>query len=205
MSVSGEALLWSGGCSVTHGRQLQFLWCLWNQLGEGRNRAPSCSSGSRPLPVQPSGRWHLGTDQIVRTSTASTPSWARPTAVTCSRCPREPKFSFGHCRDQRHQGGEWGSPSSRGSGSAVTSVTLCLYGPHLNTNAADSCSHTQTPSPLPMFSAYSSSPRASQGPASSYKNPQDQRGTQWGSFQSSHTQSHHSGIQLCGDPKIIEL
>lgn len=44
------------------------------------------------------------------------------------------------------------SPSSGGPGNAVTSVTPCFYRPHLNTNAADSCSHTQTLQPLPWLS-----------------------------------------------------
>lgn len=166
--------------------------------GEGRNRVPSCSSGSRPLPVQPSGRWDLGTDQTVRTSTASTPSGARPTAVTCCRCPREPKFSYGHHQDQRHQGGEWGLPAQRVL-AMQSQVSLCTG---LNANAADSCSHTQTLHPCPGCQLISSSPRVSQGPASSYKNPQDQRGTHFPKRSYSKPSLWHSATWR--PPKIIE-
>lgn len=176
--MSREALLWSGGCSVTHGDSFSssgVCGTSWGRAGTGLPAAAlKMGTGSRSLPVQPSRRWYLGTGQTVRTSTASTPSGATLTAVTCSRCPGEPKFSFGHGQDQRHQGGEWGLPAQ--GAPAVSHKCHFLFG--LNDNAADSCSHTQTPSPLPWFSVHF---LLSQGLARVQKvttNPQDQRGTQ---------------------------
>lgn len=171
----------------------------WGRAG---TRLPAAAlnmgTGSGPLPVQPSGRWDLGTGQTVRTLTASTPSGARPTAVTRSRCPGEPEFSYGHRQDQRHQGGERGLPA-QGVLAVQSRVPLCLYRPHFNTNAADSCSHIQIPAALPWFSVHF---LLSQGQSGSSKRLQTPKIREEHHFQSSHTQSHQYSIQLHGDPKI---
>lgn len=201
--MSREALLWSGGCSVTHGRQLLFLWCLWNQLGEGRNTAPSCSSeyGHWIWASPSAAQWEMGSGHRPDSQNFDCKHPIRGQTHSCDslQVPRGARVQLWPSPGSKAPRWRAGSPSSGGAGSAVTSATLCLYRPHFNTNAADSCSHIQIPSALPWFSVHF---LLSQGQSGSSKRLQAPKIREEHHFQSSHTQSHQYSIQLHGDPKI---
>lgn len=56
--MSGKALLWSGGCSVTHGRQLQFLWCLWEPARGGQEQGSQLQLWVQASPS--AAHWEMG-------------------------------------------------------------------------------------------------------------------------------------------------